>query len=71
LSNVTWKNSGLENDVLPTMPTFQLITTHDAIHDMAHPSAVLPHVRKVRSGRPLLSEAAAGGNGLEALGLRS
>lgn len=47
LTNLTFQNPGLEEEGLPSEPTFDLVMTHDAIHDMARPDKVIPHVHKV------------------------
>lgn len=46
LTNVEFFNAGLAEEAMPTEPTYQLIQTHDAIHDMAHPEPVMAAVRK-------------------------
>eukprot|EP00887_Chlorella_sp_A99_P003698 scaffold7.g3698.t1 len=46
LTNVQFLDPGLEEEKLSEEPTYQLIITHDAVHDMARPSAVMPHCRK-------------------------
>lgn len=45
LTNVAFRNPGVDDERLPQDGTYQLIMTHDAIHDMAHPSAVMRSVR--------------------------
>jgi 2-polyprenyl-3-methyl-5-hydroxy-6-metoxy-1,4-benzoquinol methylase len=44
--NITLHNPLEAGQGLPDAPTFDLIITMDAVHDMAHPDQVLPLVRK-------------------------
>lgn len=46
LTNVEFFNAGLDEERMPQEPTYQLVMTHDAIHDMAHPQKVMAAVRK-------------------------
>lgn len=44
-TNVQFLNPGLDDEKLPQEGTFELVMTHDAIHDIAHPQAVMKSVR--------------------------
>ena len=45
--NVAWKNPSRPGGGLPDGPTYDMMLTVDAVHDMARPDQVLPLVRKV------------------------
>lgn len=46
LGNAEFRNPGVAEEGLPGEPTYALVMTHDAIHDMARPDLVMPNVRK-------------------------
>ena len=46
--NLSWLNPGVSGGGLPDVPTYDLMLTFDAVHDMARPDQVLPVIRKVR-----------------------
>ncbi|KAL4447828.1 hypothetical protein ABPG75_005047 [Micractinium tetrahymenae] len=45
IPNAQFFNPGLDDEKLPQEGTFELVMTHDAIHDIAHPQAVMKSVR--------------------------
>lgn len=45
IPNAQFLNPGLDDEKLPQEGTFELVMTHDAIHDIAHPQAVMKAVR--------------------------
>ena len=44
---IRWINPAEEGDALPEAPTYDLVVTMDAVHDMTRPEAVVSAVRKV------------------------
>jgi len=50
--DMAWLNPSKPGGGLPDEPTYDMILTVDAVHDMARPDVVLPLVRKVRSTHP-------------------
>ncbi len=44
---MSWLNPGVTGGGLPDVPTYNLMLTVDAVHDMARPDQVLPIIRKV------------------------
>lgn len=46
LTNVSFRNPGVEEERLPGEPTYDIVMTHDALHDMSAPHKVMAHVRK-------------------------
>jgi hypothetical protein len=49
VANAEFRNPGVAEEGLPAEPTYALVMTHDAIHDMARPDLVMANVRKVRA----------------------
>ncbi len=45
--NLAWLNPSKPGGGLPDEPTYDMMLTVDAVHDMARPDQVLPLVRKV------------------------
>ncbi len=45
--NMAWLNPSKPDGGLPDEPTYDMMLTVDAVHDMARPDQVLPLVRKV------------------------
>ena len=45
--DMAWLNPSKSGGGLPDQPTYDMVITVDAIHDMARPDQVLPLVRKV------------------------
>ena len=48
---MAWRNPGKPGGSLPDAPTYDMILTVDAVHDMARPDQVLPLIRKVTTRR--------------------
>jgi hypothetical protein len=48
---MSWLNPGKPDGGLPDAPTYDMMLTVDAVHDMARPDQVLPLVRKVAADR--------------------
>lgn len=47
LANLSFSNNGTPEGALPEEPTFDLVLTTDAVHDMARPDLVAQQVCKV------------------------
>ncbi len=50
--DMAWLNPSKPDGRLPDEPTYDMVLTVDAVHDVARPDQVLPLVRKVSSIRP-------------------
>ncbi len=51
---IKWLNPAEEGGALPGVPTYDLVVTMDAVHDMTRPEAVMSALRQVGPMRELL-----------------